>query len=40
MAKKRTFEDWLKRVHNMTMADFYNLNDYQQTALRLEYEGW
>lgn len=37
---KRTFEEWLKIVHNMTMEDFYKLNEYQQKALRLEYRGW
>ena len=37
---KRTFEEWLKIIYNMTMEDFYKLNEYQQTALRLEYRGW
>ena len=37
---KRTFEEWLKIIHNMTMDDYYNLNEYQQTALHLEYTGW
>lgn len=37
---KRTFSEWLKIIHNMTMEDYYNLNEYAQKALQLEYKGW
>ena len=40
MNMKRTFEQWLKVIYNMTMEDYYKLNIYQQKALQLEYKGW
>lgn len=35
-----TFEEWLKKIHNLTYKDYLELNEYQQTALRLEFRGW
>ena len=38
--RKRTFSEWLKIIHNMTMEQYYELNEYAQKALQLEYRGW
>lgn len=38
--RKRTFSEWLKIIHNMEMWQYYELNEYQQKALQLEYRGW
>ena len=35
---KRTFEEFLKIVYNMTLADYYILNDLQKKALECEYK--
>lgn len=37
MHKHLTFNDFLKVIHNMTMSDYYNLNDLQKKALWMEY---
>lgn len=34
---KRTFEEFLKIIHAMTMADYEALNDYQKKAAEIDY---
>ena len=38
MKAKRTFEEFLKIIHNMTLADYLELNEYQKKALEIEYK--
>lgn len=35
---KRTFEEYLEIIHNMTYADYLQLNEYQQKALDIQYK--
>lgn len=34
---KRTFQEFLKIIHGMTMADYDALNDLQKKALEIDY---
>lgn len=36
-AKKRTFEEFLLIVHNMSLEEWLELNEYQKKALDIEY---
>lgn len=41
MRKKLSFEEWLMKIHGLTLAQYlYDLNEAQQTALDVEYNGY
>ena len=35
--KKRTFEEFLKIVYNMTFSDYEELNNHQKKAAEIDY---
>ena len=38
MKTKRTFEEFLRIIHGMGLAEYLDLNEYQKKALEIEYK--
>lgn len=36
--RKRTFEEFLRIIHNISYTDYIGLNEFQRKALEIEYK--